>query len=135
MGRMDAVTSVPVPVNEPVLQHAPGSPERVELEAALHDLAAPRELPTVVGGKHVMGSGERFDVVQPHAHREILGTGAKATHDDASAAVAAARSAAPEWRALSFDDRAAVMLKAADLLAGPWRARLWADLSTAGRPR
>ncbi|HZH81034.1 MAG TPA: L-glutamate gamma-semialdehyde dehydrogenase, partial [Gemmatimonadales bacterium] len=102
----------------------PGSPERAELEAALRDLATPRDLPTVVGGKHVMGSGERFDVVQPHAHREILGTGAKATHDDASAAVAAARSAAPEWRALSFDDRAAVLLKAADLLAGPWRARL-----------
>jgi 1-pyrroline-5-carboxylate dehydrogenase len=121
---MDAVTSVPVPVNEPVLQYAPGSPERGELEAALHALTGPRELPTVVGGKHVMGSGERFDVVQPHAHREVLGTGAAATHDDATAAVAAARVAAPEWRALSFDDRAAVLLKAADLLAGPWRARL-----------
>src|SRR5689334_1969562 len=124
MGRMDAVTSVPVPVNEPVLQYAPGSSERGELEAALRALSGPRELPTVVGGKHVMGSGERFDVVQPHARREVLGTGGAATHDDATAAVAAARVAAPEWRALSFDDRAAVLLKAADLLAGPWRARL-----------
>src|SRR6476659_5899850 len=125
MERLDAVTSVPGPVHEPVPQSAPGSPERAELEATLRGLATtPRELPTVVGGKHVMGSGERFDVVQPHAHRSVLGTGAKATHDDASAAVAAARSAAPEWRAMSFDDRAAVLLKAADLLAGPWRATL-----------
>ena len=122
---MDAVTQVPVPTNEPVRQYAPGSPERAELQNALADLAAnPRELTSAIGGKRVMASGERFDVVQPHAHRLVLGTAATATHDDASAAVAAARAAAPEWRALSFDDRAAILLKAADLLAGPWRAQV-----------
>jgi 1-pyrroline-5-carboxylate dehydrogenase len=122
---MDAVTQVPVPTNEPVRQYAPGSPERAELQNALADLAAnPRELTSAIGGKRVMASGERFDVVQPHAHRLVLGTAATATHDDASAAVAAARAAAPEWRALSFDDRAAILLKAADLLAGPWRAQI-----------
>src|SRR4051812_19969799 len=122
---MDAVTQVPVPVNEPVLQYAPGSPERAELEGALTDLAGTaRELPSVVGGKHVMSSGERFDVVQPHARSHVLGTGAQSTAADASAAIGAALSAAADWRSLSFDDRAAVLLKAADLLAGPWRARV-----------
>jgi 1-pyrroline-5-carboxylate dehydrogenase len=122
---MDAVTQVPGPVNEPVLQYAPGSAERAGLERALADLAAaPRELPCVIGGKHVMGSGPRLDVVQPHARHEAVGVTAQATHDDAAAAVAAAKSAAVGWRELPFDERAAVLLKAAELLAGPWRARL-----------
>ncbi len=125
MGGMDAVTRVPVPVNEPVVQYAPGTAQRDLLERTLAELAAnPRELPSTIGGKHVMGAGARFDVVQPHAHREVLGTGAKATQSDAATAVSAARSIAPQWRAMAFDDRAAILLKAADLLAGPWRARL-----------
>jgi 1-pyrroline-5-carboxylate dehydrogenase len=122
---MDAVTQVPVPVNEPVRQYAPGSPARAGLEATLAELAAHRlELTCAIGGKRVLGGGAPFDVVQPHARHHVLGTGATATHDDASAAVAAARAAAPGWLSLTFDDRAAVFLKAADLLAGPWRNRL-----------
>jgi 1-pyrroline-5-carboxylate dehydrogenase len=125
MSAMDAVTQVPVPVNEPVLSYAPGTPARAGLEAALGELAAhPFELTCSIGGKRVLGGGEQFDVVEPHARHHVLGHGATATHDDASAAIGAARSAAPAWRDLSFDDRAAIFLKAADLLAGPWRYRL-----------
>ncbi|MCE4944825.1 MULTISPECIES: L-glutamate gamma-semialdehyde dehydrogenase [Streptomyces] len=119
---MDAVTQVPVPVNEPVHSYAPGSPERFRLEAKLKELAGnPIELPMTIGGARRMGGGERFDVVQPHHHSARLGTYANATVQDAQEAVDAALAAAPAWRAMSFDDRAAIILKAADLLAGPWR--------------
>ena len=125
MTRMDAVTAVPVPINEPIRQYAPGSAERADLEAALRDLAsAPLDLTSAIGGKRVMASGERMDVVQPHARRHVLGTTANGTRQDGAAAIAAAQAAAPGWRDLAFDDRAAILLKAADLLAGPWRARL-----------
>ncbi len=119
---IDGVSRVPAPVNEPILDYAPGSPERTDLETALKDLAAtPIDLPMTVGGRQVMGSGRQVDVVQPHAHREVLGTVKAATPDDAASALEAARAAAPGWRDLSFDDRAAVFLKAAELLSGPWR--------------
>ena len=122
---MDAVTRVPAPVNEPVLDYAPGSPERAELELALAELGGTRiDLPHTIGGKQVTGTGKKIDVRQPHAHQKILGTMREATMAEAEAAVAAATAAAPAWRALPFDDRAAILLKAADLLAGPWRARI-----------
>ncbi|WP_086821676.1 L-glutamate gamma-semialdehyde dehydrogenase [Allokutzneria sp. NRRL B-24872] len=122
---MDAVTQVPLPVNEPVLDYAPGKPERAELERELVALAKePHELTMTIGGEQRMGGGDRVDVVQPHNHRAVLGTTANATTADTAAAIAAAREAAPAWRALSFDDRAAILLRAADLLAGPWRQKL-----------
>ncbi|MBT9255882.1 L-glutamate gamma-semialdehyde dehydrogenase [Phycicoccus sp. MAQZ13P-2] len=122
---MDAVTQVPAPTNEPVRDYAPGSPERAAVEQALVELAAERhELPHTIGGKRVMGGGRKFEVRQPHNRRHVLGVSKGATKADAVAAVDAARAAAPGWRDLSFDDRAAILLKAADLLAGPWRARL-----------
>jgi 1-pyrroline-5-carboxylate dehydrogenase len=122
---MDAVTQVPMPVNEPVLSYAPGSPERTEVEQHLADLAAVRhELTCTIGGDQKLGGGEEIDVVQPHARTHVLGTMRNATQDDARAAIDAAREAAPGWRALSYDDRAAVFLKAAELLADPWRQTL-----------
>ena len=122
---MDAVTQVPTPVNETVLDYAPGSPERAQLEVALVQLGnEPVELPHTIGGKRVMGGGKKVDVRQPHAHRKVLGTLKNATLSDSRAAVDAAKAAAPGWRELSFDDRAAILLKAAELLSGPWRARL-----------
>ncbi|MCK8679426.1 L-glutamate gamma-semialdehyde dehydrogenase [Streptomyces lichenis] len=122
---MDAVTQVPTPVNEPVHGYAPGSPERARLEAKLRELAAkPIELPMTIGGEKRMGGGARVDVVQPHNHKAVLGTFATATQADAQDAVDAALAAAPAWRALSFDDRAAIILRAAELLAGPWRETL-----------
>lgn len=122
---MDAVSTPPPAVNEPNLHYAPGSAERADVEAALaHLAAAPRDLPAVIGGEHRMGGGAAVEVVQPHAHAQVLGTLKQSTKKDATDAVAAAAAAAPEWRAMSFDDRASVLLKAADLLAGPWRATL-----------
>ena len=122
---LDAVTHVPAPVNEPVLDYAPGSAERADLEVALAEAQSqPIDLPHTIGGKRVQGNGKAVKVVQPHAKRHVLGTLRTATKVDAAAAVDAAVAAAPAWREMSFDDRAAVLLKAADLLAGPWRARL-----------
>jgi 1-pyrroline-5-carboxylate dehydrogenase len=125
---MDAVTQVPAPVNEPVHSYAPGSPERARLESKLKELAGnPVELPMTIGGEKRLGAGERFDVVQPHNHGAVLGTYGNATHQDAQDAVDAALAAAPAWRALSFDDRAAIILRAAELLAGPWRETIAAS--------
>ena len=120
---MDAVTNVPVPVNEPVKTYAPGSAERAGLENRIKELAGERaELTMTIGGQQRMGSGERVDVVQPHNHRHVLGQLGSASDEDVIGAIAAAGRAAPGWRELSFDDRAAIFLRAADLLAGPWRA-------------
>jgi len=122
---MDAVTNVPVPVNEPIKAYAPGSQERAVLEGKLKELAGERaELTMTVAGQQRMGGGDRVDIVQPHNHRHVLGVLGNATDDDVAAAIGAAGQAAPLWRDLSFDDRAAVFLKAADLLAGPWRATI-----------
>lgn len=120
---MDAVTTPPPPINEPVEQYAPGSPERAAIVAQLETFSAQgaMDLPCVIDGEERFGGGDPIPVVQPQAHAEVLGTLGNATTDDALAAVQAAQRAAPEWRALSFDDRAAILLKAADLLAGPWR--------------
>lgn len=122
---MDAVTTPPYPVNEPVKDYAPGSPEAEELQAALREIADnPIDLPHCIGGEWVQGSGAEIKVVQPHAHAKVLGTAREGTAEDARAAIDAAKAAAPAWQALSFDDRAAIFLRAAELLTGPWRARM-----------
>jgi 1-pyrroline-5-carboxylate dehydrogenase len=119
---VDAVTNVPIPMNEPIRGYAPGSPERASLEQKLKELTGERaDLTMTIGGQQRMGAGDRFDVVQPHNHHHVLGQLFEATDPDVAAAIEAARQAAPGWRELSFDDRAAIFLKAADLLAGPWR--------------
>src|SRR3984885_12798381 len=120
---IDAVTNVPVPANEPIRSYVPGSAERTVLENRIKELAGERaDLTMTIGGEHRMGSGERGEVAQPHNYRHVLGQFGHVTDEDVSAAIAAAAQAAPAWRELSFDDRAAIFLKAADLLAGPWRA-------------
>jgi 1-pyrroline-5-carboxylate dehydrogenase len=125
---MDAVTQVPTPYNEPVHTYAPGSAERARLEQKLKELAeSPRDLPMTIGGEKRMGGGERVDVVQPHKHKAVLGTYGNATRQDAQDAIDAALAAAPAWRAMSFDDRAAIILKAAELLSGPWRETIAAS--------
>jgi 1-pyrroline-5-carboxylate dehydrogenase len=122
---MDAITTPPAPTNEPNLTYAPGSPERASLVAELAKLERKQhDLRAHIGGKRKAGGGPELKVVQPHDHAHVLGTFKAATQADAKAAIKAAGEAAPEWRGLSFDDRAAIILKAADLLAGPWRQRL-----------
>jgi 1-pyrroline-5-carboxylate dehydrogenase len=122
---MDAITDVPLPANEPIQEYTPGSPERTRLQEAMASLADhPIDLPHVIGGTHRMGDGERIDVVQPHRHAATLGTLTNAQHADASAAIEAAMAARAHWAATPFDERAAVFLRAADLLAGPWREKI-----------
>ena len=122
---MDAVTRVPVPVNEPVRDYAPGSAERAGLQAALTELTkSPVELTATIGGEQKLGGGAEFDVVQPHRHGHVLGSGRGASAADTTAAIDAAKAAAPAWAAMDFDERAAILLKAAELLTGPWRATI-----------
>jgi 1-pyrroline-5-carboxylate dehydrogenase len=134
---MDAITNVPVPYNEPIGTFAPGTPERAGLEQGLKDLVATtHELPNVIGGKKVMATGEKIEVRSPHEHSRVLGVAANSTHADATSAIAAAKAAGPMWRDLPFDERAAVILRAADLLSGPWRnkilaATVWGQSKTA----
>ena len=120
---MDAIVQVPTPANEPALSYAPGSAERTSLESTLKQLAEaePIQLPATIGGRQRMPTGMAFDVTMPSDHRHVLGRSASATRTDAQDAVEAAMQAAPGWAGLNFDDRAAVFLRAADLLAGPWR--------------
>lgn len=122
---MDAVFSVPEPRNEPVRPYEPGGADRDRLQRRLVELASDRiDLPMTIAGGQRMAGGASVDVVQPHRHSHVLGVTAHATHDDAQAAVQAAKDAAPGWRALPFAERAAIFLRAADLLAGPWRDTL-----------
>jgi 1-pyrroline-5-carboxylate dehydrogenase len=122
---MNAVTVPPTPVNEPVRNYPPGSKERASLEARLKELAAEQvDLTLTIGGEQRMGGGEPIDVVQPHDHRSVLGTTRNATRADVEAAIAASKRAFHDWSRLPYDERAAVFLRAADLLAGPWRDTL-----------
>src|SRR6185295_11283936 len=107
---------VPLPVNEPIRSYAPGSPERASLKARLTAMAAEKiDMPLIIGGKEVK-TGDCGQTVMPHDHRHVLGEYQKATEKHVLQAVDAARVARKEWAAWSFDDRAAVMLKAAELL-------------------
>jgi 1-pyrroline-5-carboxylate dehydrogenase len=117
---------VPVPVNETVLGYAPGSRERAGIESALERMANedPIELTATINGVSKPASGEAFDVTMPSEHSHILGHAAHATQSDATEAIEAALAAAPGWADLGFEQRASVFLRAADLLAGPWRDTL-----------
>ena len=82
------------------------------------------ELTVTIGGRQRLAGGEKFEVVEPHAHAHAVGIGAHATHEDTSAAIDAALAAGAAWRELPFDERAAVFLRAADLLSSTWRDTL-----------
>jgi len=125
MTAFDALSAVPPPVNEPVHDYLPGSEQTARLQARLKEMAAESiALPMSIAGAHRMAGGTAYDVVQPHRRHAVLGTCHEATSEDVRAAVDAALAAAPAWRAMPFDERAAVFLRAADLLSGPWRDTL-----------
>jgi 1-pyrroline-5-carboxylate dehydrogenase len=117
---------VPVPVNETVLGYSPDSKERAGIESALDRMAGedPIELTATIDGVSKPASGDSFDVTMPSDHAHVLGHAANATRTDATEAIDAALAAAPGWEDLGFDQRAAVFLRAAELLAGPWRDTL-----------
>ena len=112
---------VSTPVNEPIRAYAPGSPERASLKTTLDTMAStPVDIPIVIGGKELR-TGDTAPVVMPHAHQQILGTYHRATPAHAQQAIDAALGAHAEWSSWAFEDRAAVLLKAAELLTTSWR--------------
>ena len=118
---MSGVIEVPIPMNEPVRDYAPGSPERKALKAKVAELSSQKlDLPLIIGGKEVR-TGKIYKAVMPHNHKHVLATWHMAGLKEAKQAVAAARRAWKDWSEWPWEDRAAVLLKAADLLAGPYR--------------
>jgi 1-pyrroline-5-carboxylate dehydrogenase len=112
---------VPPPVNEPVRSYAPGTPERASLKARLKAMAAEKiDMPLIIGGKEVK-TGDCGRAVMPHDHQHVLAEYHKAAEKHVLQAIEAARAAHAEWSSWSFDDRAAVLLKAAELLTTSWR--------------
>ncbi|HEY1960560.1 MAG TPA: L-glutamate gamma-semialdehyde dehydrogenase [Polyangiaceae bacterium] len=121
---LDIPAHLPEPTNEPVLSYGPGSPERKTLKEALAKMAGERaEIPHVVGGREIF-EGETFPVRAPHDHALELGRAHQGGGAITDKAITAALAAAPAWAATSFEERARVLLRAASLLAGPWRATL-----------
>jgi 1-pyrroline-5-carboxylate dehydrogenase len=115
---------VPIAINEPILAYAPGSPERAELKARLGTMSEERiEIPLIIGGRAVR-TGRTASVVMPFAHRHVLADFHLAGPAEVQQAVGAALAARREWSAWPLADRAAVFLRAADLLATTWRATI-----------
>jgi len=112
---------VPTPVNEPVLSYAPGTPERAALKAELARQEGTRiEIPCRIDGKAVR-TGKTAEVRMPHRHAHVLGTAHQGGAPEVNAAIDAANRARPGWSRMSFQARAAIFLRAADLLAGKYR--------------
>ncbi|MBU6421458.1 MAG: L-glutamate gamma-semialdehyde dehydrogenase [Gammaproteobacteria bacterium] len=116
-----ASARVPMPANEPVLAYAPGSPERTELKKTLARMAAERiEIPLIIGGQP-LHTGKLAEVRMPHDHGQVLASFHQAEAPQLQAAIEAALAAKPAWEALDFTERAAIFLRAADLLATRYR--------------
>jgi 1-pyrroline-5-carboxylate dehydrogenase len=115
---------VPPPTNEPIKGYAPGSPERAALKSRLTEMAGERaEMPIIIGGEDVH-TGELLQSVMPHNHKHVLGDWHKASSKHVHQAVDAARAARADWGNWAWEDRAAVFLKAGELLATTWRSTL-----------
>ncbi|MCL7453462.1 MAG: L-glutamate gamma-semialdehyde dehydrogenase [Anaerolineae bacterium] len=120
----NAIYQVPVPVNEPVYDYAPGSAERAELRNALHTLTETEiEIPLIIGGEAVY-TGDTEQAVMPHNHGHVLGTFHKAGEAEVQRAIEAARIAWLEWSRMPWEARSAVLLKAADILTCRRRAEM-----------
>jgi len=119
-----AIFAVPTPVNEPVLTYAPGTPERKAVKAELErQFSMVMDIPLVIGGKEIRTS-EKGRCVAPHDHGHLLAEYSIAGADELTAAVDAAMAAKAQWYALPWEHRASIFLKAAELIAGPWRQRI-----------
>src|SRR6185295_2832000 len=117
----NAIFPLAVPANEPVRSYAPGSPEKKSLKKRLDELLSEEiEIPILIGGKEVR-TGDTAKAVCPHDHGRVLATYHQAGAAEVSAAAAAAKAAWKEWSETSWEERASILLRAADLLAGPWR--------------
>ncbi len=117
-------STIPTPVNEPILNYAPNSPERAEIEAKLAEMRSQTvDIPLIIGGKEIR-TDDTSEIRSPHNHDQLLGTYHNAGAKEVTMAVEAALAARAAWAALPWEQRASVFLKAADLLAGPWRSTL-----------
>ena len=115
------IFTLPTPYNEPVRDYAPGSPERASLKQRLSELDGQQiEIPMIIGGEEVR-TGTTAKSVKPHAKHHVLAEYHKGGAEQVEQAIAAARHAHKDWSRTSWDERAAVFLRAADLLTGPWR--------------
>jgi 1-pyrroline-5-carboxylate dehydrogenase len=118
------VRRVPQPVNEPTKTYAPGTPERAELKARLKSMAGEKiDIPLIIGGREIR-TGHMHKTVMPHSHEHVLAEYHTAGPEHIQQAIAAANAARREWAAWPWEDRAAVLLRAAELLATSWRATL-----------
>ncbi|HEX4462227.1 MAG TPA: L-glutamate gamma-semialdehyde dehydrogenase [Polyangia bacterium] len=118
---LNSIPKVPQPINEPVLNYGPGSPEKQALKRALETLAAtPADVPVIIGGERRRGSGQA-EVFSPHAKKKVVARVAQASAEDAADAVKAALAAQSSWAATPLHERLAVFLRAAELLAGKYR--------------
>lgn len=116
--------TVPVPVNEPVKNYAPGSAERISIKAMLSELRSIEvDIPMYIGGKEVR-SNDKVRIAPPHDHKHTLGYFHKSNKDHVKQAIDAALAAKPKWESLAWEHRASIFLKAAELIAGPYRAKL-----------
>ena len=118
---MNGIVQIPEPANEPIRDYAPGSAERASLKKRLDEMLGEEvDIPAIIGGAEVR-SGNTLDVICPHDHGHKLGVCHQVTESDVADAVKAARTAWHEWSEMGWESRAAVFLKAAELLSGPWR--------------
>jgi 1-pyrroline-5-carboxylate dehydrogenase len=118
----NAVIQTPQPVNEPVLDYAPGSPEKKALKLALDEMSSREvEIPLLIGGREIR-TGNLGKVVMPHDHHHVLGSYHKAGPEEVQLAIDTAVAAQAEWQTFRWEERAAIFLKAAELLASKYRA-------------
>ena len=120
----NAYFKVPTPYNEPVLNYAPGSEEKAELKKKIAEMKATKvEIPLIIGGKEIK-TGKTAEMRAPHDHSILLGVYHKAGKEEVNMAIEAALKAREEWAEMPWEHRAAIFLKMADLLAGPWRSTI-----------
>lgn len=120
----NAVYRVPAPVNEPVFSYSPGSPEREQVMVALNALRSiEKDIPMYIGGLEIR-TGDRKRIHPPHERAHTLGYYHKGDASHVRDAIQAAMTAKPAWEQMPWQERAAIFLKAADLLSGPWRSRM-----------
>jgi 1-pyrroline-5-carboxylate dehydrogenase len=118
---INAYVRIPPPVNEPVKPYSPGSAERAEIKAALARQSAEKvDIPLLIGGKEIR-TGKTSEARAPHRHSQVIAHIHEAGHADVEKAISAAMAAKPGWAATPFHERAAIFLKAAELLATKYR--------------
>jgi len=120
----NAFFKVPAPINEPIKSYSPGSPEKAALKAKIAELKATTlDIPLIIGGEEIR-TGDTAEMRIPHEHKHVLGVYHRASEKEVNKAVEAALQARKAWSELSWEHRASIFLKAAELLAGPWRSTI-----------